>query len=196
MEPMECGRLREVLIDHVDGLLGRDEAEAARAHLAACGPCRALQEEVRRNFSAMDAWEEEELPEGAFGRLQARMSAGTASPRRSWVRLGIPYGAGLATAAALVWVFVVPRGVPAPAVRGPEWTSTAPVSFDLPAPVPSFSDAVARQPSAPPRGRPLEFRDADQGILRQFHLPPGVDPGKILLEPTPVRLVADEEGLR
>jgi len=193
---MECDRLREVLIDHVDGLLGRDEAEAARAHLAACGPCRALQEEVRRNFSAMDAWEEEELPGGAFERLQARMSAGPAAPRRTWVRLGIPYGAGLATAAALVWAFVVPHGVPVPPVRSPVRPSAAPVALDLPAPVPSFSDAVARQPSASRRARPLEFRDADQGVLRQFHLPPGVDPGKILLDPAPVRLVADEEGLR
>ena len=61
---MDCDRLREVLIDHVDGLLGRDEAEAARLHLAACGECRRLQEEVRRNFAALDAWEDEELPAG------------------------------------------------------------------------------------------------------------------------------------
>ena len=55
MATMDCDRLREVLFDHVDGLLGRDDAEAARLHLAACEPCRSLQEEVRRNFSAMDA---------------------------------------------------------------------------------------------------------------------------------------------
>src|SRR5690349_17407369 len=132
MVPMECDRLREVLIDHVDGLLGREEADAARAHLAACDPCRALQEEVRRNFAAMDGWEDEDLPAGAFARLEARLAAGpravvadapgagasgrgasrpgAPSARRPWVRLGVPYAAGLATAAALVWAFVLPHG--------------------------------------------------------------------------------------
>ncbi|HEU4395771.1 MAG TPA: zf-HC2 domain-containing protein, partial [Planctomycetota bacterium] len=105
---MDCEKLREVLIEHVDGLLGREEAEFARAHLAECSPCRALQEEVRRNFAALDAWEDEDLPSGAFERLRARIPSGPSAvgtaaapaPARRWLRLLRPYAAGLATAAA------------------------------------------------------------------------------------------------
>lgn len=214
MESMECDRLREVLFDHVDGLLGRDEAEAARNHLAACGPCRALQEEVRRNFSALDSWEEEDLPAGAIGRLEARIAGSPRSaapapaPRRSWIRLAVPYAAGLATASAFLWVFVLPHGfpVPVPLVGSP---SPAPASpsvvregSDLvtPAPASLFSGAagstVAGGPSLRPGERPLEFRDADRGVLRTFLLPPGVDPGKVLLVDTPPRILPDDEGVR
>lgn len=210
MEPMECDRLREVLVDHVDGLLGRDEAEAARAHLAACGPCGALQEEVRRNFSALDAWEDEDLPAGAFGRLEARMAGTPSAPaaRRSWARLAVPYAAGLATAAAFVWVFVVPHGaaLPVPADRGgisspsPETFAREDADLVSPAPVSLFSGAFGSPVAAggAPRtgGHPLEFRDADRGVLRRFLLPPGVDPGKVLLVDTPPRILPDDEGVR
>lgn len=123
---MDCGRLREVLVEHVDGLLGAAEAEGARAHLAACAPCRNLQEEVRRNFAAMDAWEEEELPAGAFARLEARIarapapaasaaaSAAAVPARRSWIRLAVPYAAGLATAAAAAFVLLMADGTAPP----------------------------------------------------------------------------------
>lgn len=211
---MECDRLREVLFDHVDGLLGRDEAEAARAHLAACGGCRALQEEVRRNFSALDAWEEEALPEGAFERLEARMAAGApaAAPaparRRSWIRLAVPYAAGLATAAALVLAFLVPAG-PGPVVPGP---GTGPATdgaladiaadraADTPAPRAAFAGGGGSRASAADAlragERPLEFRDPDRGVLRKFLLPPGVDPGKVMLVDTPPRILPDDEGVR
>src|SRR5258706_5916 len=129
MSDMDCDGLRKVLFDHVDGLLGGGEADAAREHLAACGPCRALQEEVRRNFSALDAWEEEELPAGAFARLQARIPAGptpvheigtapAGTRRRGWLRGAVPHGAGIAPAAAATWLLVLPpvagngRGAP------------------------------------------------------------------------------------
>ena len=145
---MECDRLREVLFDHVDGLLGREEAEAARDHLAACALCRALQEEVRRNFSALDAWEEEELPAGALARLEARIAGAPAgapvsvpapAPRRSWVRLAVPYAAGLASAAAVVWVFVVPHGSPDPVPRTPPVVAREALEVDAPAPATRFT---------------------------------------------------------
>ncbi len=208
---MECDRLREVLFDHVDGLLGRDEAEAARDHLAACAPCRALQEEVRRNFSALDAWEEEDLPEGAFARLEGRVAAarddGSPAPRRSWVRLAVPYAAGIATAAAHAWVFVLPHGgpLPSPAPGPAPGASPDPVArgagdLDTPASASRFSGTpgspVAGGPSLRPGERPLEFRDADQGVWRRLRLPPGVDPGKVLLVDAPERILPDDDGVR
>ena len=207
---MDCDRLREVLFDHVDGLLGRDEAEAARDHLAACAPCRALQEEVRRNFSALDAWEEEEMPAGAFERLQGRIAAAQApavpapAARRSWARLAVPYAAGLATAAAFLWVFVVPHGGPLPAPLSPKPADPETPALDTPASASTFHGSpvssespVADAPTASRGGeRPLQFRDVDQGVWRTFRLPPGVDPGKVLLVDTPERTLPDDDGVR
>lgn len=178
---MDCDRLREVLIDHVDGLLGRDEAEAARSHLAACADCRLLQEEVRRNFAALDAWEDEDLPAGAYDRLVQRLPAGPAprlpvpaneaAPRaRRWVRLAVPYAAGLATAAVAVGVFVLPRG-------GAPAAPAVPASA-LPAAAPVPASASLR-----PGERALVFRDPEQGVIRRLFVPAGVDPGNLELLP-------------
>ena len=200
---MDCERLREVLIEHVDGLLGAGEADRAREHLASCASCRALQEEVRRNFAALDAWEDEELPAGAFERLVARVPAGPsvafdpapAPAPRSWGRLLVPYAAGLATAAAAMALFLVPNDgaglSPRPAVpAGVTPTSSGETLGDLSDPDPSGrvllvstdGDAAPDAPatSTPRRaGRPLTFRVADQGALRSFLLPEGVDPKSI-----------------
>jgi len=174
---MDCDRMREVLIEHVDGLLGSEEADDARSHLAACAPCRVLQEEVRRNFAALDCWEDEDLPEGAFERLLARVPSGPsvrpasgapAAPRRTWIRVLVPYAAGLATAAAAMAFFVLPRdGATPPA--GPA------------VPVPAESPVARRAPDLKPGERPLEFRVADEGVVRRFLLPEGVDPQNLLL---------------
>lgn len=172
---MDCDRLREVLFDHVDGLLGRDEAEAARDHLAACAPCRALQEEVRRNFTALDAWEEEELPAGAFERLQDRMAASipAPAPRRSWARLAVPYAAGLATAAAFLWAFVLPHGSPLPAppaAPSPGMVGAEPVAYevtglDTPVTASTFSGSPAS-----PVADAVAPRAADRPLLSLIHI--------------------------
>lgn len=210
---MDCDRLREVLIDHVDGLLGREDADAARDHLAACGSCRALQEEVRRNFTALDAWEDEELPAGAFGRLESRMTASRAASgavpagsaaRNARIRAVAPWAAGLATAAAFAWIVVVPRfaGTPgAPAAPLVVEPAADPDSgLDTPAPVARFSEPVggpvADRPARRSGEHPLEFRDADNGLLVRFRLPPGVDPGKVQLVDTRPRILPDDEGVR
>jgi anti-sigma factor RsiW len=182
---MDCARLRELLVDHVDGLLGREDAEAARDHLAACGDCRALQEEVRRNFAALDAWEDEELPGGAFGRLAARLPrpAGAAPARRGWVRLGVPYAAGLATAAAAAWFLVLPRGGgPVPRDRDP-------------APPPVAVERTAASPLKPGEQK-LLFRDAGGKVIREFLLPEGVDPGMVQLVGDEVPVVVPPGGVR
>jgi hypothetical protein len=205
---MDCEKLREVLIEHVDGLLGREEAEFARAHLAACSPCRMLQEEVRRNFAALDAWEDEDLPAGAFDRLRARLPSGPAvavgavpapAARRSWARLLVPYVAGLATAAAAMFAVVrfgvdapAPAGDPPATLRGPAGTPPLAGSIGAPAPAAaadlvSFGGgaadarAVEVAPSPRPGEKTLIFRDASNGVLRKFFLPDGVDPGRVLL---------------
>jgi putative zinc finger protein len=213
MSEMDCDGLRKVLFDHVDGLLGREEADAARDHLAACGPCRSLQEEVRRNFGAMDAWEDEELPAGAFERLRDRLpssvSAGSASPggsiplpgrgpgpRRRWLRLAVPYAAGLATAASAGWFFVhaAPGAatLPAPAAGAPRDGGAAPAG-----PV-ALNDAAPAAPapaSLRAGERMLEFREPN-GVLRKVRLPRDVDPGMITLVDAPGRVLQDDEGVK
>jgi hypothetical protein len=221
---MDCDGLRRVLFDHADGLLGRDDADAARDHLAACGPCRALQEEVRRNFTAMDAWDDEDLPAGAFERLQARIpvpaaaaAAGVAPRRpaagRSWVRLAVPYAAGLATAAAAAWAFLLPAStLPVPRRSG-EAPVAAPDAVRLAGPGPGSGSGVvpvsaegitadARpEPRAPGshatdlrRGEQrLEFNDSFRGVRRNFRIPGDVDPGKVMLID---RVLPDDEGVK
>ena len=212
---MDCEKLREVLIEHVDGLLGREEAEFARAHLAACAPCRALQEEVRRNFAALDAWEDEELPSGAFNRLRARLPSGPSAvgaapaPARRWMRLLLPYAAGLATAAAGMLAAVrlgadasadapLPES-PGPALSGFSAGTAAPT--EPPAALASYAERPAAtrdadpQPSTRPGEQALIFRDADRGVLRKFYLPAGVEPDRVVLvdaERTPI----DPAGVR
>lgn len=181
---MRCDRLREVLFDHLDGLLGAEEAEGARSHLAACADCRRLQEEVRRNFAAMDTWEDEELPAGAWERLRARVGTGSAPaaaapPPRRWVRHTLPFAAGLATAAAALLVFVVPRFAAAPAGPLPGG-GPAPV-----APAPASPVVAVENPRpALRRGEsPLRFDlpDFRNGVVRTIRLPGDVDPGKVML---------------
>ena len=198
--PMTCDRLRELLVEHVDGLLGAAEAAGARAHLAGCPSCRLLQEEVRRNFAAMDAWEDVDLPGGAWERLEARLPAGpvarlsaaapvpaaaAAAPPRSWVRLAVPYVAGLATAAAAALVFLFPIGEAPPLERGPEPAA-------VPAPAPPAAPLVAERgsPASPsPALRPgenrLRFDDYDNGVIRTVAFPGGLDPSKVMLVDTP-----------
>jgi hypothetical protein len=263
---MDCDGLRKVLFDHVDGLLGREEADAARDHLAACGPCRALQEEVRRNFTALDAWEDEDLPSGAFDRLRSRLTVtgplgtgplgtgplgtgplgtgplgtgplgtgplgtgplgtgplggprpvpeiGTGSeigadspsagapagvPRRRWLRLAVPYAAGLATAAAAAWVLFLPHGaLPASSAPGPRLPLP---SESAPAPVPSPGGAAgtgaAARASLRAGERKLEFSDVDHFVMRRVWLPGNMDPEKVILVDTPPRLLPDDRGVR
>jgi anti-sigma-K factor RskA len=174
---MDCDRLRGLLIEHVDGLLGREDAEAARAHLAACADCRRLQEEVRRNFASLDAWDEEDLPAGAFERVLGRLPAGQvrggngpAPSRPLWRVLAFPVAAGIAAAAAALWLTASPRtGAAARPKSGPAATTPAP-----------DAQPVASNDLRPGE-RPLVFVDYDANVLREVRLPAGVDPASIQL---------------
>ncbi len=193
---MNCDRLRELLFDHLDGLLGADEAEGARAHLVSCADCRRLQEEVRRNFGAMDAWEDEGLPEGSWDRLRARLAAGPrpeashapAVPGRRWARLAFPFAAGLATAAAALLVFTLTRDPPASPSPAPPSVapSGAPASLaaEPAAPPPAGAPLLAAEADRPALRageRPLRFDDYDHNVVRTFRLPGDVAPEKVML---------------
>ncbi|MHC4922647.1 MAG: anti-sigma factor family protein [Planctomycetota bacterium] len=152
---MTCDRLREVLIEHVDGLLDAEDAEGARSHLAHCADCAELRDEVRLGFGALDAWEDEDLPEGAWDRMAARLplsppvmdAAADASvdapvppvvaapaPATSVRSAGLPYILGLATAAAAMLAIqpLLTSPEPQPIVPDavPVETYTAPVAVE------------------------------------------------------------------
>ena len=189
---MDCDGLRGVLLDHVDGLLGRDEAEAARAHLVSCAGCRRLQEEVRRNFAALDAWEDEEPPAGSFDRLVARLPGGPRAtvraspgsglpPRRSWARVLVPYAAGLASAAGLAALLLHPWGEGAPSAPPASGTGIGLPAVSVSGAIPAVRPDRAPRPGEPPR--PIE--DYRHNVIRRLRLPADVDPAD-------VELVSDE----
>ena len=198
---MDCERLRGVLMDHVDGLLGREDAYAARAHLAACAECRRLQEEVRRNFSALDAWEDEDLPAGAFDRLLARVPAGPRAlggigapltqPRGSRQRV-LLYAAGLAAAAAVAGFLVLPRGS-APSLTAPGLPGRPSNGVATAAPA---APTVAKKRALRPGERALSFPDYDHNVLREVRLPEGVDPASVELIKDERPVVVPPGGVR
>ncbi len=192
---MDCERLGELLLDHVDGLLGPEDADGARAHLAGCPACAALQEEVRRGFAALDSWQEEDLPAGAYERLVARLPgvrppvlvapAATASPAMRpalrWATL-LPYGAGLATAAVVMVLALPVGGSPAGPVPAGD-PSPAPPPVSVRTASPPAGVALSAEGGPGPRllrgERALRF-DAD-GVRRTYALPPGIDPDKVII---------------
>jgi anti-sigma factor RsiW len=172
---MDCEALREVLIEHVDGLLDAEGADAAREHLAVCEPCRDLREEVRRGFDALDHWTEEDLPAGAWQRLVDRLpgvrppvgvapvvASSSSAPR--WKRLAggaaLPYLAGIATAAALVLVLY------------PTLTGTVPSGSDVSPAGRGRSDAVADTETRP---NPFHTRMVVPGTAESGTSSPGVE---------------------
>lgn len=195
---MDCERMREVLVEHVDGLLDAEGAEGARHHLASCDACCDLREEVRRNFAAMDAWGDEDLPEGAWDRLVDRLpgvrppvgvAAGAAGGRPSWGRrfgaAAFPYVAGLATAAALLMAFYPDRADPTgdpgqrpPAVRPPAGIRTVPVADTDPTPRPFNRGSGAANLREGERA--LEFGDVGLGVHRRIILPRDIDPARVM----------------
>ncbi len=202
---MNCERMRELMVEHVEGVLGADEAEGARVHLKACGGCGALFEEVRRGFAALDAWGDEDLPAEAWERMRARLP-GEPSPapaRAPWRILraaALPFAAGLGTAAAALLFLSSGGKAPATPLQGPSGDSPL-VAREGAVPaaaregaVPGVVETTALRTPLKPGERALLFDDPARGVVRWITLPPGVDPGRVTVEDEP-RVVPVSTGM-
>lgn len=120
---MKCEKLRRMLTDYVDGLLGTGRAERVREHLAACEACREEEASARAAVESLAALPDLAPPEDALSRIEARVAF--LPPLMPRERGGIlrtfvlPYAAGLATAAVLLLVVLPLARPPTPAPLAP-----------------------------------------------------------------------------
>jgi hypothetical protein len=213
-----CERLREILPEHAEGLLGPGDADFARDHLAACADCRAVKDELARGFAAMDLWREEPLPAGAFERLQARLASravppqeifapsfGAATPTaqaaRGWGRVVFAYAAGLATAACALLAYDFGTGVaPVAPSRGPIGASGDAVPSRTGDAAPRPAEAAAAPASTGEslsgyRAVGFDVDDRGQGLRRKFTVPANVRlRGGEVLEIAPVHFAEPVVG--
>ena len=89
---MKCQE-RENLFLFLNQMLGPDEAERVRRHLADCAECAQVAEEYRKLDSALDDWVAADPSPWFDARLRARVEASV--QKKSW-----PFGFGLARALA------------------------------------------------------------------------------------------------
>jgi anti-sigma factor RsiW len=102
MNPQPCAEMRLLLQADHDGELPPADAARVAAHLATCRDCAAAQ----RSIAALSQRIRTELPRHTAP-AHLRASLRTAMPRR---RAWRPFAAGLAVAAALALVIVIPNG--------------------------------------------------------------------------------------
>jgi anti-sigma factor RsiW len=98
----------EILLDYCSGMLDSTRSVEVDRHLASCSGCRAMVEEQKAVFQAMEAWATPEISPNFDSRLYARISverhSGLAGFFRSWWKPAIPVALA---AAALSVLFVV-----------------------------------------------------------------------------------------
>jgi anti-sigma-K factor RskA len=103
----------EILLDYCTGTLDSTKAVEVDRHVASCAGCRAMVEEQRAVFQAMDSWATPEISSNFDSRLYARISverhSGWSGFFRNWWKPAIPVALA---AAALSVLFVVRSSAP------------------------------------------------------------------------------------
>lgn len=155
---MRCKHVRKLMTDYLDGWLRSGKAGRVRRHLALCEDCRRAEEEALMVAAALADWPDATPPEDGLHRIETRLAflplLAPPAPRARLLTLGVPYVAGLATAAVLLLV-VLPL---LPGSAGP-----APVPLPAPAPAVAPPSEVAGGGATAPAGaeRPLRYAPAD-----------------------------------
>ena len=80
---METRERAGLVVGYCSGSLAAEEAAAVARHLETCAECRAVVEEQRRVWSALEAWEAPAVSTEFDQRLYARIEA---AERRAWWR--------------------------------------------------------------------------------------------------------------
>jgi hypothetical protein len=131
---MWCRTVRKLIYDHVDGMLDERMGGKVRQHLERCVRCAQVEEEARFLTSSLAEWEDVPPPEDGLHRLETRLAFLPAlgpepRPKGRLLKLGIPYFAGVASAAALL-IALLPLFNPAPPPVGPEPEAESPVAME------------------------------------------------------------------
>jgi hypothetical protein len=113
---MSCARFQELMVDALYGELEPDVAHEFDAHVAGCGACASLRDEMRRTLAVMNERRRhdpgEEYWQSYYARLEERMRRETTvvdgardtARRRSNVSWGYRVAAAVAVLAAGVWI--------------------------------------------------------------------------------------------
>ncbi|HET9372213.1 MAG TPA: DUF4349 domain-containing protein [Vicinamibacterales bacterium] len=110
---------REEVMAWLDGELGGERADAARAHLASCAECAALAGEWQKAATALSAWQVEASPDRMAVRVLEAAAKGPES-RRAWAFPLLPALSQWSLVAATVAAVVVGSVI---VLRVPGWIS-------------------------------------------------------------------------
>ena len=145
------------LAPFVAGELSDEDNARIEAHLAGCGACRGLAEDVRRGHAWASLLEQEPLPLEA----QARLRRALANGRRRGRTPRLAIAAGLALVAGGAWFAVRGGAVLAPAAAGSVALRQAEA-----APTPFEAAALALHAQHRTGGMALDFRSASVPEVR------------------------------
>jgi hypothetical protein len=114
---MRCRKAQEYISRSVDGELAERENARLERHLASCGECRALLEDMRKIVGRAAGLDSPEPSEAVWGKVRAGLAAGTGGPtvrelapeRRPFFGMGVP--AFRLAGAAVLGVALIAAGV-------------------------------------------------------------------------------------
>jgi hypothetical protein len=85
---MNCGRIRDILGDYIDGELSAEEADGIRQHLKECGGCRDYERALREGVIApLKGAGRFEAPASVWSGIEGAIAAGRTAPGAG---LGVP----------------------------------------------------------------------------------------------------------
>src|SRR5688572_33294295 len=101
---------KEDVMSWIDGELGADQANAIRAHVAACADCRSIVDDLQQVSRQVTSWQVEPAPSGLRAQVdRSRHVADSTRTRSAWRLPRWSYAlAASAAIAAIVFLVVVP----------------------------------------------------------------------------------------
>ena len=74
---LDCGEVRDLSSDYIDGEVGRSVRGRIAAHLGQCGPCKAFVETLRATISLLGSFEQHQAPTTLQGYVRDRIQRET-----------------------------------------------------------------------------------------------------------------------
>ena len=191
---MNCAEWEERIALYAGGDLAAAEAAAVELHLAGCSGCREFSGGLRQSMALVAEAGREEIAEGHFAAVRARVMAQVqARRRRRWAWIG-----GLAATAVAVLAAIV-------AIRPGRLTELPIVAVRVPpAPLRIAGPLAGARGSVPSTRGPVPSRDR-KGAVPPNHAPPQrqLPPPKLVANPEPpqvseplvVKLITDDPNV-
>lgn len=92
---MDCGTIRQLLHDYIDGELSQDEVETVEEHLATCASCREYHVELLAMKEALCSLPRLDPPAELHSKIMNAISAGAFTPQEKKAHVGEKSGANL-----------------------------------------------------------------------------------------------------